>query len=199
MPAYDPEGTIREALGAYFDTYGLGTGGYDDPYHVIKLLGVLPLIVPNPPARKRALRRHDLNHVLTSYDAIGTAGEIDIAGFEIGAHGGCRDYWVAWGINLFFFAIGVLSRPRRLFRSFVSSRGAFNAYSLANVEGAFLDRRLREIRSELRIPDHAPNPSTGDRFFFFLWGALSLLLVFTSVTILAMLARSIWGFLATHN
>lgn len=194
-PAYDPDGTVREALGAYFKAYGLGAGGYDDPYHVIKVLGFLPVIVPNPPARKRALRRHDLNHVLASYDAIGTSGEVEIAGFEIGARGGCRGYWVAWGINLFCFAMGLVSRPRRLFHAFVRSRDALNAYSLANVEGAFLDRQLQEVRAELKIPDSVPEPGGTDRLFFFLWGAASLLLVLASGAILywlvAMLVRLI--------
>jgi hypothetical protein len=179
-PSYLSDGTVREALALYFQTYGLGTGGYDEPYHVVKLLGFLPVTIPNPPARKRALRRHDLNHVLGSYDAIGTSGEIDIAGFEIGARGGCRGYGVAWGINLFFFALGLVSRPRRLFRSFVRARGSLNAYSLESIEGVFLDRRLGDVRAELRIPDRVPKATAADWVFFGVWGTLAL----TPITLL---------------
>ncbi|MEO8098477.1 MAG: hypothetical protein ABI811_12310 [Acidobacteriota bacterium] len=143
----------------------------------------MPVVVPNPPARKRALRRHDLNHVLGGYNAIGTSGEIDIAGFEIGARGGCREYWVAWGINLFFFALGAISRPKRLFGAFLRSRGALNAYSLASVEGAFLNRQLGDVRAELKIPESIPAACAADRFFFLLWGALSFLLVLSCVAI----------------
>jgi hypothetical protein len=187
-PSYLPDGTVREALALYFQTYGLGTGGYDEPYHVVKLLGFIPITIPNPPARKRALRRHDLNHVLGSYDAIGTSGEIDIAGFEIGARGGCRGYGVAWGINLFFFALGLVSRPRRLFRSFVRARGSLNAYSLASVEGEFLERRLGDVRAELNIPDRVPAATAADRCGFALWGLLAL----SPLAILVAVIAVIW-------
>ncbi|HEX5431769.1 MAG TPA: hypothetical protein VFW83_07375 [Bryobacteraceae bacterium] len=183
---YDPDGTVGEALHVYLKAYGLGD--YNDAYQIIKLFGFVPAPLPNPPARKRALRRHDLNHVLGSYDAVGTSGELDIAGFEIGARGGCRDYWVAWGINLFFFGFGMLLRPKQLFRAFVRSRGARNAYSLPDVEGDFLNRRLAAVRAELKIPDRVPAPERADRWMFSFWACLSLLLVLGSGAVLVGLA-----------
>ena len=193
---YDPDGTIRDALHKYFETYASDVGGYDDAYHVVKVLGFLPLIIPNPPARRRALRRHDLNHVLASYEAVLKSGEIDIAGFEIGSRGGCRGFWVAWYINLFVFAIGLLSRPKQLFLAFVRSRGALNAYSLADVDDAFLNRRLHEVREEFRIPDRGPDPTFADRFYFLSWSVVSVLLALTSSAILlgllAVLANGLW-------
>jgi hypothetical protein len=190
-PAYDPNGTVREALGVYWQAYGLGNGGYDEPYHVIRLLWFVPVLIPNPPARKRALRRHDLNHVLGSYDAIGTSGEIDIAGFEIGAKGGCRGYGVAWGINLLFFAVGLVSRPRHLFRSFVRARGSLNAYSLETVEGVFWDRRLGEVRTELHIPEQVPDATLADGLSFVLWGLLAFSPVAILVGVIAALSDQI--------
>jgi hypothetical protein len=183
-PTYNPSGTVAEALLVYFDTYGLGDGGYDKPYHVIKLFGFLPVLLPNPPSRKRALRRHDLNHILGGFDAILTSGEIDIAGFEIGSQGGCGGYPVAWIINSFFFAFGVLSRPRHVFRAFVRSRGARNAYSLESVEGSFLDRKLGEVRVELNIRDRVPVPRAEDRLYFLLWAFLCAIPILTIGAIL---------------
>jgi hypothetical protein len=115
-----------------------------------------------------------LNHVLGSYNAVGTSGEIDIAGFEIGARGGCREYAVAWGLNLLMFGLGLIVRPRPLFRAFVRSRGASNAYSLESVQGAFLERRLGEVRAELGIPDGARGASMADCLAFAGWAILAM-------------------------
>jgi hypothetical protein len=112
------------------------------------------------------------------------SGEIDIAGFEIGAIGGCRGYAVAWGINSFFFGLGMLTRPRHLFRAFTRARGARNAYSLESAEGDLLGRRLADVRMELRIPDHPPTPTFGDRLAFALWGLLGVTLVLAAPAIL---------------
>ncbi len=182
-PVYDPHGTVQDALAVYFHAYGLGTGGYDQPYEIIKLFGFLPVILPNPPARKRALRCHDLNHVLGSYNALIGEGEIDIAGFEIGAVGGCRGFAVAWGINLVFFGFGILSRPRHLYRAFAKAQGAHNAYSLPSAEGDVLDRRLADLRAELQIPEVPKNPRAALPAFL-MWSALALALLFSPLALL---------------
>ena len=183
-PAYDADGTVREALEVYFHAHGLGNGGYDQPYHFIKLWGFVPLILPNPPARKKALRRHDLNHVLGGFNARGGEGEVDIAAFEIGARGGCGSYWVAWAINIFFFALGVVIRPGHLFRAFVRSRRARNAYSLEVVEGAFLDQKLAKVRDELGIRTDPPSPIGSDRLAFSMWAAVALVAALAPVAAL---------------
>ena len=172
-PEYDPQGTVQKALTVYFAAYGLGEGGYDQPYEIIKLFGFLPIVLPNPPARKRALRCHDLNHVLGSYNALIGEGEIDIAGFEIGARGGCRGFAVAWGINLFFFGLGVLIRPRSLYRAFSRARGARNAYALPSADGEVLTRRLADLRQELQIPDQTAKTRNAI-VPFLLWALLAL-------------------------
>ena len=182
-PVYDPQGTVQDALTVYFEAYGLGTGGYDQPYEIIKLFGFLPILLPNPPARKRALRCHDLNHVLGSYNALIGEGEIDIAGFEIGAVGGCRGFAVAWTINLFFFGLGILKRPRPLYRAFARARGARNAYSLPSAEGEVLGRNLGDLRTELQIPDVAKDPRAALPSFL-MWSAVALSLLLSPLALL---------------
>ena len=78
--------TLRDARRIYFHANGFGEeGGYDDAWVDFKL-GPIPMPFPNPPARVRAVKYHDLHHVLTDYDT-DTIGEFEIAAWEVAA--GC--------------------------------------------------------------------------------------------------------------
>ena len=154
LDSYDENATVEEALAVYFEKYGLGDGGYDKAFHLVLLFKVFPLFIPNPPARKKALRRHDLNHVLTGCNALPTQGEIDIAGFELGAAGGCGPYRVAWFFNLWAMGMSTLLRKRQVLEMFYRSHGARNAYSINNIS-AFYQRTLGEVRAELSIYQNA--------------------------------------------
>ena len=62
---YDPEQTMRQARELYFAANHFGTdGGYSDAWVDLKL-GPVPLPFPNTASRVRALRFHDLHHILT--------------------------------------------------------------------------------------------------------------------------------------
>lgn len=85
---YDEGLTMREARAIYFEVNGFGAdGGYGDAWVDFKL-GPLPVPFPNTRARVRAVRYHDLHHVLTGYDT-NTIGEFEISAWELGA--GCKD------------------------------------------------------------------------------------------------------------
>lgn len=83
------------------------------------------LSFPNTPARVRAVRFHDLHHVLTGYktDAF---GEFEISAWEIGA--GCADFLVAWQLNLMGLATGTLLIPRKTFHAFLRGRRSRTLY-----------------------------------------------------------------------
>ena len=66
MPHYDAALTLREARGRYFAANGLGEGGYDDKW-VRLAVGPLRFAFPNTAGRVRAVRYHDLHHVVTGY------------------------------------------------------------------------------------------------------------------------------------
>src|SRR5437867_1353185 len=172
-PRYDGDLTIREARARYFEIYGLGEGGYEDRWARVDLLGIVPLVLPNTASRARALRHHDVNHVLSGYNALGREGEIDIAGWKFGS-GGCGKYLVAWYINLVFFAFGLMLRPRPLFRAFLRGRGSRNAYSL-EIDDGFLDKRLDVVRRELSIDGCTPAADLRTCLLFGCYALLSIL------------------------
>ena len=104
---------MREARALYFDINHFGdSDGYDDKWVDFKL-GPMPMPFPNTPARVRAVRFHDLHHVLTGYDT-NTIGEFEISAWEIAA--GCKGYVAAWQLNLGGMFAGLLVAPRRTWR-----------------------------------------------------------------------------------
>lgn len=144
---YDPAMTMREARDRYFEDNHFGDdGGYGSPWVDFKL-GPIPMPFPNTKARVRAVRYHDLHHIVTGY-ATDTLGEFEISAWEIGA--GCKGFLAAWQLNLGGLAAGVLSVPRRTFRAFVRGRRARSLYD--RDYDALLDRTVGEVTAEI-APD----------------------------------------------
>ena len=149
MTTYAPELTMREARARYFADHGFGPdGGYASSWvHLIPLFGVIPAIIPNTPARKRAAPYHDLHHILTGYNPLTWRGECQISAWEVG--GGCKDNPTAWAINLSAVAMGLVICPRACARAFVRGRKSGNLY-YRDFDG-LLARRVGDVQAELGI------------------------------------------------
>jgi hypothetical protein len=147
---YEPTMTVAAARDRYFAVNGFGAdGGYGDPWVDFKL-GPLPMPFPNPPARVRAVKYHDLHHVLTDYDT-DTIGEFEIAAWEIAA--GCKGFAAAWVLNLGGMVGGLVSAPRRTFRAYVRGRRMQSLYGRDYEE--LLGKRVSELRAAV---EGAPRP-----------------------------------------
>jgi hypothetical protein len=124
--SYADDMTMRRARDLYFESNGFGAdGGYSDAWVDFKL-GPVPMPFPNTPGRVRAVKFHDLHHVLTGYET-DTIGEFEISAWEIGA--GCRNMITAWVINSGGMVAGILSAPRRIFAAFVRGRRSRTLYA----------------------------------------------------------------------
>jgi hypothetical protein len=118
--------SVREALAAHLEASGLPPDAGDaDPFAVVRIFHV-PYPIPNTRARKRAVRIHDLNHLVSGYrtDRI---GELEISAWELGS-GGCSDYGAAWVLDLAGLIGGLLVAPRRTARAFAVGRSQQNLY-----------------------------------------------------------------------
>lgn len=146
QPAADP--TLREALQRYFAQYHFADGGYTERWFRIKL-GPLFIPLPNIPARVRAVKVHDVHHVLTGYRA-DWKGEVEIGAWELAS--GCGRYWVAWLLNAGSFTIGLVLYPRALWRAFREGRRVgMNLYHGVPYNDALLDSRVSGLRARYGI------------------------------------------------
>ena len=139
--SYRDDMTMRAARDRYFEVNGFGKdGGYDDAWVDFKL-GPIPMPFPNTAGRIKAVKFHDLHHILTGYDTNAT-GEFEISAWEIGA--GCRSMPAAWVINMGGLAAGTISSPRRILAAFVRGRRSQSLYG--ETFDPLLDRTVADVR-----------------------------------------------------
>lgn len=184
--AYDESLPLREVRRRYFEDNGFGEdGGYSKKWVAVQL-GPLPFAFPNSAARVRAVKYHDLHHVVTGY-ATNVVGEAEIGAWEIGS--GCAGFVAAWILNLYAMALGILAgAPGAVFRAFVRGRHTRNLYRTA-YDDALLDARLGEVRARLDLTGEAPAAKLGDRIAFAAWCSVAIaLFTVTAALLLAPLA-----------
>lgn len=139
---------MRDARAQYFRRSGFAEdGGYGDRWVRLKSGSRTVFVFPNTERRVRAVRLHDLHHVLTEYDTT-WVGEAEIGAWELGA--GCGRHWPAWVLNFGAVAVGLLLAPRRVVRAFVRGRRSGTLYAGEFAE-ELLDRTVGELRASLPI------------------------------------------------
>lgn len=162
---YAPELTLRENRARYLERNGFGDGGYEDAWVTLKEVGPLKLGFPNTAARKRAIRLHDLHHVLAQYGTDWT-GESEIAAYEIG--GGCGNHYAAWLLNALGLSYGVWLAPRAIFAGFVRGRHARTLYD-GEWRESLLDEPTGAMRTQLGLDRPLPSATAGDVLAFAAW------------------------------
>ena len=169
MPHYDDTLTLGEGRDLYFQANGLGEGGYADRW-VRLMAGPLPIYFPNSQARVRALKLHDLHHLLTEYDTT-WVGEAEIAAWELTS--GCARHYPAWLLNLNGMAIGLFLNPRKVFEAYRRGRQSRCLYQ-GEFHQEMLAQRLGAMRTELGLRRAAAPPRAGDNVGFAAWCVFSL-------------------------
>ncbi|PRQ04245.1 hypothetical protein ENSA5_08940 [Enhygromyxa salina] len=165
-PRYDPDSTMLDARTRYFELNGFGPdGGYSAAWVQVEI-GSIPLRIPNTASRVRAVRYHDLHHIVTGY-ATDMKGESEISAWELASN--CRDFYAAWVLNGAAFAYGLLVCPRRVRAAFIRGCHTRNLYD-RDFNDALLGRTVAKLRAELALDDdtlEAPRPATTrDRLVF---------------------------------
>ncbi|MFL5353645.1 hypothetical protein [Archangium sp.] len=182
--------TMREARERYFEENGFGQGGNYDERWVRVDVGPVPFWFPNSAERVRALRFHDLHHVLTGYRT-DFPGECEISAWEVG--GGCTDHWVAWLLNLSGMGAGLFFMPRRVASAFYRGRHTGNLYR-SEYGDALLGRSVEEMQRAHGMDAPVPAPTGKDRWSFAAWSAAALLTSAVGAALtLAPLALGAWA------
>ena len=179
--------TLGAARAAYYERNGFGSDGGDALDWVpVKVLG-LTLKLPNSEGRRRAVRLHDLHHVLTGYQT-DLRGEAEIGAWELAT--GCLRWPAATVLNLFAIGIGVAMAPRRLFRAWARGRRTRNLYREDGVTH-LLPRRVDEVRRELGLDAPAPRTRVRDALAVVALGLPMLAITFAPLVAVAVLVRAL--------
>jgi hypothetical protein len=139
--------TLREARAQYFLRAGFDERSYTDRWVRLSVFGRPLLAFPNTAGRVRAVKLHDLHHVLTGYDTSWT-GEGEIGAWELAS--GCRAHWAAWYLNFWAALIGLFVAPRRVLRAFARGRREHNLYG-QELSDALLGESLGALRARLGL------------------------------------------------
>lgn len=139
--------TMRDGLSAYLVVNGFPPDGGDSERWAVVRIGPIPVAYPNIEARRRAVRYHDLHHVVTGYST-DLCGEVEISAWEVRT--GCKGYWVAWALGLSGL-LAVFKWPRETIRAFARGRQCQNLYGQDYDE--VLDRQIADVQNELGLLD----------------------------------------------
>jgi hypothetical protein len=121
--------TMTALLDAHLRESGLPPDAGDSERFAVVKIGPMPYPIPNTRSRKRAVRIHDLNHIVSGYHT-DREGELEISAWEL-ASGGCRDYGAAWVLDLAGLLAGLFVCPGRTVRAFMRGRRQQNLYPYA--------------------------------------------------------------------
>ncbi|MFL6229603.1 MAG: hypothetical protein ACJ741_12580 [Pyrinomonadaceae bacterium] len=193
---YEPELTLRDARARHFASSGFGAdGGYNERFIKVKVWRV-PIWLPNTQGRRKAVRLHDLHHVLTEYPTT-WRGEAEISAWEV-ASGGLHRYWAGWVLDLMNVAQGLVVNPRGVFQGVVRGRRSRNLFA-ETFDDALLSRRVGEMRRVMRLEDKGAvtKASAGDVAAFVAWSlagaATYLVLVGVPIAVLAAMLYAVLG------
>lgn len=169
MVSYDDALSLREARARYFETNGFDEKAYADRWVKLRV-GPVPLYVLNTKSRVRAVRFHDLHHVLTGYETT-WSGEGEIAAFEIAS--GCADHYAAWYLNLSAFAIGLLLAPGAMLRAFRRGSRAKNLYR-STFDDSLLATTVGSMRRRLGLDIDQGPATAADLARFLAWSGAAV-------------------------
>ncbi len=167
---------MGEARARYFGANGFDERGYADRWVRLQA-GPLPIYFPNTRARVRAVRVHDVHHVVTGYETTWT-GEAEIGAWEIAS--GCADHGAAWVLNLLALPIGLVIAPHATFRAFVRGRRSRNLYR-QTIDERLLARPVDDLVRTLGLDLPVGAPRAADVAAFLGWSGLALLTVLLTV------------------
>jgi hypothetical protein len=92
-----------------------------------------------------------VNHVLTGYNTVFSDGEMSIAAFEVAA--GCGWSWVAWFLNISLMVVGIVVRPRLIYRGFMRGRRSGSIYHRTEDRATLARMTVGEVRTLVAIAD----------------------------------------------
>jgi hypothetical protein len=182
---YDDALSLRAAREQYFAANGFD-GSYGERWVKLKA-GPITIAFPNAAGRVRAVKLHDLHHVVTGYSTTWT-GESEIGAWELAS--GCAGFFWAWYLNLSALAVGLAIAPREVFRAFVRGRHTHNLYRAeGELRDATLHRSVGEMRRSLGLVAPVPAAGIADIALFSAFAAASAVMSLLPFFVIVWAAR----------
>lgn len=145
------EQTIGEARDHYFRESGLPEkGGYEDKWIPLKF-GWFTFFIYNSDSRKRAVKLHDIHHIVTGYKS-DPRGEAEISAWELAA--GIYDKHFARLINLGGLFYGAFVYPKTTFKAYVLGKHSSTLYD-REFSSSLLQQDVDSLRKSL-LPSAEP-------------------------------------------
>lgn len=177
--------TLGAARTEYYRVNGFGDDGGDALEWVpLEILG-MTLKIPNTDGRRRAVRIHDLHHVVTGFQT-DLRGEAEIGAWELAS--GCLRWPAATVLNLFALAMGLVIAPHRIARAWSLGRHTRNLYGEDGVEH-LLPRKVSEVRTGLGLAAKRPHARLRDVLAVIVVGLPALVVMSSPLIGVALLVR----------
>ncbi len=160
---------LSQLLPDFYKKYNLPPdGGIDDPLVKVELTKNWHLFIPNFEARKKALLKHDIHHLVTGYPSE-LKGESEISAWEIAS--GCSNYWAALLLDSQGFLLGIFLYPKATFAAFKKGRRTTNLYQDTFTDQEILNLSPRMLKRRLKLTEYPENQPTtfSDVFSFLTW------------------------------
>lgn len=141
--------TPREILSKFYSENHLDPdGGNSSPSVKIEVTKHFHFYFPNFDARRKAVLRHDIHHLLTGYTT-SLAEESAISAWEIAS--GCKKYWAAFLIDTSGMMIGLPIHLWGVLKAFSRGRRTKNLYHDLISPEAALDMKISELKKEFHL------------------------------------------------
>ncbi|NOT37236.1 MAG: hypothetical protein HOP11_07640 [Saprospiraceae bacterium] len=174
------DNSVSVQLEKFYQEYNLGEeGGNKLSFVTIELGGLFHFYIPNWDARRKAVLRHDIHHLITGFESK-ILGELEISSWEIGS--GCLNYFAAYLINSSGFLLGLLIYPKASFRAFALGCDSKNLYQLHISDQDLLRESIDHWRSVCEF-DSKKIPKTGVKVLSKLTSHIALAIIIQFIII----------------
>lgn len=161
--------TPREILSKFYtDNHLAQDGGQSSSSVKIEVTPKFHFYFPNFNARRKAVIKHDIHHLLTQYNT-SLSGESEISAWEIGS--GCKSYWAAFLIDTSGTMLGIPISPLRVLKAFSRGRRTNNLYHDQFSTEEALDMKISDLRKHLHLDQYTQDtaPTFVDLILFLLF------------------------------
>ncbi len=173
---------INRLLPDFYRKYNLNEdGGLGEATVKVEVYKNFRFYLPNIDARKKAVLKHDIHHIITGYKS-DFKGETEIGAWEIAS--GCRKYWVATVLDLASLALGCLFNLPGVFRAFIRGRRMKNLYDDTIPDAQAVSMTVDELREKLGLNIGQRTASVKEVLSFIGWGITGAIYSVCSIIVL---------------